>query len=183
MTRYLHQGAVKEAEKEGGHLPSDSQKCRFICRMLLQWYYRCIGISMCVCQCKCLYVFLLKTDIKMWVSASRFSFKLGSICPENTKSRIYVAAQGYQRVMCGECLCWHVVFLYHVQLLFLFSKLFISARLLRHSHLFVIERFPDYFLWSIYRKASSRQSSLYFAHTLLKHFIIPFQKKQKCNKV
>ena len=52
-------------------------------------------------------------------------------------------------------------FLYHVQLLFLFSKLFISARLLRHSHLSVIERFPDSFLRSIDIEASYRPSSLY----------------------
>ena len=103
------------------------------------------------------------------MSASRFGFKLGPVYPGNTKTcRVCF---GSRLPKSGECVFMLTCcFLYHVQLLFLFSKLFISARLLRHSHLSVFERFSDSFLRSIYREASSRPSSQYFRSNLVDTF-------------
>ena len=62
-------------------------------------------------------------------------------------------------------------FLHHVRLLFLFLKLFVSARLLRSSSLIAL-LLRDSPIQSIYREASSRQSSLYFpCQTLFKTLI------------
>ena len=75
-------------------------------------------------------------------------------------------------------------FLHHVRLLFLFLKLFVSARLLRSSSLIAL-LLRDSPIQSIYREASSRQSSLYFlCKTLFKKLIIPLPlQKRKCTKV